>query len=89
MRVLVVDPEQLHNEFPGWDPFWSRILAVHTRTLLAGRRYHGTLGVGRYDPSLTVGSFVATLHFLEVIKKYDGWRLHYLLIDINLTNIVG
>ena len=67
-------------------------MAVHIRTLLAGRRCHGTLGVGRFDPSLTVGtvgSFVATLHFLEVIKKYDAWRLHYLLIDTILTNIMG
>ena len=38
------------------------------------------------------GSFLLhlqELHFLEVIKKYDFCREHYLLIDTMLTNIVG
>ena len=76
MRVLVVDPEQFHNEFPGWDPFWSRILTFHISALLAGRRCHCTLGVGSFDPSLTVESFVDIHFFDEVIKKDNLTNLH-------------
>ena len=72
MDCLGMIADKCSYQLPGWDPIWSRILAVHISTFLAGRRCHGTLGVGRFDPSLTVGSFVATLHFLEVIKKYDA-----------------
>ena len=68
MRVLVVDPEKFHNKLPGCPNLWSRILAFHYGALLAGRMFHGSLGMGSFDPSLTVESFVA-IHFFLVIKK--------------------
>ena len=79
--MLVMLFLQSDNKIPCWDPFWSRKLAVHISTLLSGRRCHGTLGMGNFDPYLTVESFVAILHFLEVIKKYDASEIALFIID--------
>ena len=37
--------------------------------------------MGNFDPYLTVESFVAILHFLEVIKKYDVLEMALFIID--------
>ena len=57
------------QDLPYWDPFWSRILAFHISAILAGKRCHGTLGMGSFEPYLTVESFVGIHFFIEVIKK--------------------
>ena len=66
-RPSMVGKSSVQN-FPRWDPFWSCILAFHIITPLAGRRRHGPLGVGRFDYSLTVESFLA-IHFLNDHKE--------------------
>ena len=37
--------------------------------------------MGNFDPYLTVESFVAILHFLEVIKKYDASEIALFIVD--------
>ena len=62
--------KDIDQNVPRWDPFWSYILAFRIVTPLAGRRRHGPLGVGRFDYSLAVESFLA-IHFFGGHKEKD------------------
>ena len=69
VNILLVEFQQLYGRF--WLHLGSYKLtsSLCTAQLHACRGHGASLGVGKFDPSLTVESFVAIHFFVEVIKK--------------------